>query len=63
MFRSVLVGIGAGFLGLCAAAATPVIVAILGAMGGATVIVGLGAFRAIRKQQRQHPSPGEAPRP
>ena len=57
MFKSVLVGISAGFLGLCAAAATPVIVAILGAMGGATVIVGLGASRAIRKQQRHRTVP------
>jgi len=55
MFKTLLVGLGAGFLGLAGAAATPVIVGILGAMGGATVIVGLGAFRAFRKHQRSQP--------
>ncbi|MDA0815212.1 MAG: hypothetical protein O2924_01390 [Chloroflexi bacterium] len=52
LLKSLMVGVGAGFLGLAGAAATPVIVGILGAMGGATIIVGLGAYRAFRQYQR-----------
>lgn len=52
MFRSILIGMGAGFLGLAGAAITPVIVGVLGAFGGAIVIVGLAAFRAFRRMRR-----------
>lgn len=57
MFKSLFIGLGAGFVGLAGAAITPVIVGILGAMGGATVIVGLGAWRAFRKAQRRRSDP------
>lgn len=56
MFKSILIGMGAGFLGLAGAAITPVIVGVLGAFGGAVTIVGLAAFRAFRKTRR-HSSP------
>jgi hypothetical protein len=39
MFKSILIGMGAGFLGLAGAAITPVIVGVLGAFGGAVTIV------------------------
>ena len=52
MFKTLLVGIGGGFLGLAGAAAIPVIVAILGAFGGATAIVGIGAWRSLKRARR-----------
>ena len=56
MFKSLAFGLGTGFLGLAGAAATPVIVGILGAFGGASAIVGFGAWRAFRKMQRARES-------
>jgi hypothetical protein len=53
MFKSILFGIGAGFLGIAGAAITPILVGILGAVGGAITIVGLAAFRAFRKVRSQ----------
>lgn len=52
MFKPLLFGLGAGFLGLAGAAVTPVIVGILAAMGGAATIVGVGAYRAFRQYRR-----------
>lgn len=52
MFKSILVGIGAGFLAVAGPAIVPVLVAIFSAMGGALVIVGLAVWRAVRKKQR-----------
>lgn len=53
MFKSILIGIAAGFLGLAGAAITPILVGILGAIGGAVTIVGLAAYRAFRKMQKR----------
>lgn len=52
MFKSIAFGIGSGFLGIAGAAFAPVLVGILAAFGGATAIVGLGAWREFRKMQR-----------
>lgn len=52
MLKSILIGLVAGFLGLAGAAATPVIVAILGAKIGASIIVGVAGYRAFRKSQK-----------
>lgn len=61
MFKSLFIGTGAGLLGLAGAAITPVIVGILGAMGGAAIIVGLGAWRAFRGARRKRSQSGEGP--
>ena len=55
MFKSILIGFAGGFLGLAGAAITPIIVGILGAMGGAVTIVGLAAFRSSRGQMWNPP--------
>ena len=57
MFKSILFGFAAGFLGLAGAAITPILVGILGAMAGAIAIVGMAAYRAFRKMRRQDSSP------
>lgn len=56
MFKSILVGILGGFLGIAGAAIAPVVVAILGAFGGAAAIVGLAVWRTLRRRKRyEHP--------
>jgi len=52
MLKSLLVGVGGGFLGIAGAAVIPVVVGILGAFGGATVIVGFGAWRSFKRSHR-----------
>lgn len=52
MFKSVLIGFGAGFLGLAATAIVPIVVGILGAVGGAVAVVGLAAWRAFKRRGR-----------
>jgi hypothetical protein len=49
VLKSLVVGVGAGFLGLAGAAITPIIVGILWAVGGAATVLGLYAWRTFRK--------------
>lgn len=58
VFKTVGVGVGAGFLAIAGAAITPIVVGILAAFGGATVIVGIGAWRAVSRMRRRRSERG-----
>ncbi|MCK9487217.1 MAG: hypothetical protein M0R73_11060 [Dehalococcoidia bacterium] len=53
MFKTLAFGLAGGFLGIATAGIMPVVVAILTAFGGASAIVGFGAWRAFRKMRRR----------